>query len=105
MKEKSIEQKLVKQTKAAGGLALKFVSPGHAGVPDRLLLFPNGTAAFAELKAPGKKPRPIQEAMIQRLRNLGYPVYVIDDPAMIDDVIKEVITIAANSTQLSKDSY
>lgn len=105
MKEKSIEQKLVKQIKAAGGLALKFVSPGNAGVPDRLLLMPNGTAAFAELKAPGKKPRPIQEAMIQRLRNLGYPVYVIDDPAMIDDVIKEVITIAANPTQLSKDSY
>lgn len=84
MKEKSIEQKLVKQIKAAGGLALKFVSPGNAGVPDRLLLMPNGTAAFAELKAPGKKPRPIQEAMIQRLRNLGYPVYVIDDPAMIE---------------------
>ncbi len=100
MKEKQIEQKLVKEIKAAGGLALKFVSPGQSGVPDRLLLFPNGVAAFVELKAPGKKPIAIQKVMIQKLRNLGFPVFVIDDQKQI----KEVINIAANSSQLSKDS-
>ena len=35
MKEKVVERKLVKAVRDSGGLALKFVSPGLAGVPDR----------------------------------------------------------------------
>ena len=37
MREKTIEQKLVQAVKAKGGIALKFVSPGFSGVPDRLI--------------------------------------------------------------------
>ena len=55
MQEKDVEQSLLKQVKMAGGQALKFVSPGHNGVPDRLILLPHGKVAFAEMKAPGKK--------------------------------------------------
>lgn len=58
--EKDLERKLVKAVRDSGGLALKFVSPGMAGVPDRLLLFPEGRVAFVEVKAPGEKPRPLQ---------------------------------------------
>lgn len=54
MKEKQIEQKLVRMAAAKGGVALKFVSPGCDGVPDRLVLFPGGKTGFVELKAPGK---------------------------------------------------
>lgn len=93
MKEKQIEQKLVKEIKANGGLALKFVSPGNDGVPDRLLLFPGGKAAFAELKAPGENPRTLQRRQIERLRKLGFKVYVIDDQGQIADVIKEVFSL------------
>ena len=57
MREKQIEQALVKAVRKRGGIALKFVSPGMAGVPDRLVLFPGGRMAFVEVKAPGKKPR------------------------------------------------
>jgi hypothetical protein len=39
MREKYVEQALVKAVRNAGGLALKFVSPGLDGVPDRILLF------------------------------------------------------------------
>ena len=39
MKEKSLERILVRPVKQSGSIALKFVSPGMAGVPDRLLLF------------------------------------------------------------------
>ena len=60
MLEKEIEQKLVRAVKAAGGICPKFVSPGMDGMPDRLILMPGGHMAFAELKAPGKKPRPLQ---------------------------------------------
>ena len=40
MREKVIERKLIQAVRQCGGLALKFVSPGFNGVPDRLLLFP-----------------------------------------------------------------
>jgi hypothetical protein len=58
MNEKQVENKLTAAVKKAGGIAPKFVSPGFAGMPDRLILLPDGHIAFAELKAPGKLPRP-----------------------------------------------
>ena len=54
MREKTIEAKLVKAVKSMGGLAPKFVSPGFDGVPDRLVLLPDGKIAFVELKAEAK---------------------------------------------------
>ena len=35
MREKQVEQKLVQAVKLAGGMCLKLVSPGTAGMPDR----------------------------------------------------------------------
>lgn len=52
MIEKDIEKYLVRQVKQMGGLALKFVSPSMAGVPDRIVMIPKGTIYFAELKRP-----------------------------------------------------
>ena len=90
MKEKEIERKLVKAVRQSGGLALKFVSPGFNGVPDRLLLFTEGKVAFAEVKAPGEKPRPLQEHRIAQLRALGFKVYVVDSVGKIGEIIHEL---------------
>ncbi len=92
MREKQIEQKLTLMVKAAGGIAPKFVSPGLAGMPDRLVLLPNGVFAFAELKAPGKKPRALQLARHEMLRRLGFKVYVIDGTEQIGEMIDELQT-------------
>ena len=40
MKEKQIEQKLVRAVMAMGGLCPKLVSPGMDGMPDRMVLLP-----------------------------------------------------------------
>ncbi len=72
MREKIIEKKLAAAVKKAGGIAPKFVSPSYDGMPDRLVLLPDGIIAFAELKAPGKRPRPLQEARHRLLRSLGF---------------------------------
>ncbi len=90
MEEKRIEQKLVKMTSQSGGVALKFVSPGCAGVPDRLVLMPGGKAAFVEVKAPGRKPRPLQIRRISQLRRLGFQVYVVDGTEQIEEVLKRI---------------
>ena len=90
MREKVIERKLVSAVAKAGGLALKFVSPGLNGVPDRLLLFMGGKVAFVEVKAPGEKPRPLQVHRMEQLRRMGFPVYVIDGVEQIGGMINEL---------------
>lgn len=92
MDEKTIERKLVQAVKAAGGIAPKFTSPGFAGMPDRLVLLPGGVMAFAELKTPGKKPRPLQLARHRLLRSLGFKVYVIDSVNQIGGILDEIQT-------------
>lgn len=90
MNEKQIENKLTIAVKKAGGIAPKLVCPGFAGMPDRLILLPDGHVGFAELKAPGKKPRPLQLARHRLLRELGFKVYVIDDIAQIGGMLDEL---------------
>lgn len=87
MKETEIEKKLVRKVKAKGGIAPKFVSPSYAGMPDRLVLLPGGVFAFAELKAPGMKPRPLQVSRHRLLKSLGFKVYVIDGTEQIEEVL------------------
>ena len=88
--EKLIEQRLVTAVKAKGGIAPKFVSPSFAGMPDRLVLLPGGVFAFAELKAPGMKPRALQVARHRMLRELGFKVYVIDGIEQIGGMLNEI---------------
>jgi len=88
--EKFIEQKLATDVKTKGGIAPKFVSPSFAGMPDRLILMPGGMMAFAELKAPGMKPRALQMARHEMLRRLGFRVYVIDGIEQIGGILDEL---------------
>ena len=90
MREKLIEQKLVAAVRAAGGICPKLVSPGTDGMPDRMVLLPKGRIGFVEVKAPGQKPRPLQENRYRLLRMLGFQVFVLDDPAQIPQIITEV---------------
>lgn len=92
MREKFIEEKLKKAVKEKGGLCLKFVSPGFDGVPDRIILMPGGIMAFAELKAPGKKLRPLQERRKRQLESLGFSVFCIDNIKCIGGIIDEIYT-------------
>ena len=91
MRERQVEQKLIKAVKAAGGICPKLVSPGTDGMPDRLILMRDGKMAFAEVKRPGEKPRPLQKVRISKLKELGYQVFVLDDPDQIPGIIRAII--------------
>lgn len=82
-REAEVERAFVREGEALGAMVLKFASPGCAGVPDRMVLFPDGTHAFVELKAaPGKSPRLLQQRVFARFERLGHPVHVVDsEPA------------------------
>ena len=90
MCEKQLEHLFLMEVKRVGGLALKFVSPGFSGVPDRLVLIPDGKVAFVEVKAPGQHPRPLQTVRHKQLRQLGFKVYVSDNPQQIPEIIKDI---------------
>ena len=90
MREKNIEKQLVKAVKAEGGMCPKLVSPGTDGMPDRMVLLPEARIGFVEVKAPGAKPRPLQERRHEQLRELGFQVSVLDDPEQIPGIIEEI---------------
>lgn len=88
--ETQIEKKLIKAVKAKGGVALKFVSPGNNGYPDRLVLLPYEHIAFIEVKAPSEKPRKLQLSRHKELRKLGFKVYILDDEEKIGGIINDI---------------
>ncbi|RBP44722.1 VRR-NUC domain-containing protein [Garciella nitratireducens] len=90
MREKKIEQQLVKEVKDIGGIALKIVSPGFDGMPDRLILLPNRKLAFVEVKAPGKTLRPLQEKRKRQLEALGFLVFCLDHIDQIGGILHEI---------------
>lgn len=92
MGEKFIEKKLVLEVKKKGGICPKFVSPGFDGMPDRIILAPNGKVAFAELKSKGRRAKAQQILRHRLLRNLGFKVYLIDDVEQIGGVLDEILS-------------
>lgn len=90
MREKIIEQQLVKAVKSRGGMCPKFTSPGMDGMPDRLVLLPQGHIGFVEVKAPGKSPRPLQNYRHKQLRQLGLRVYVLNYPEQIGGILDDI---------------
>lgn len=76
MREKEIEKLLVSEVRKAGGKAYKWVSPGNAGVPDRIVIFPGRAPVFVELKAEGGRLTKLQRAQLRKLEELGQAVFV-----------------------------
>ena len=90
MREKEIERKLVQEVKKRGGICPKWVSPGFDGMPDRIVLLAGRHFAFVEVKAPGKKPRPLQDSRHRLLQRLGFRVYVLDGVEQIGGILDEI---------------
>lgn len=86
MLESKLESSLVKAIRERGGKCWKWVSPGTAGVPDRLCFLPDGRLVIVEMKAPGEQPRPLQLKRHRELRDLGFEVRVIDSEAGIHEI-------------------
>ena len=92
MREKTIEQKLVRAVKARGGICPKWVSPGFDGVPDRIVFLPGRHFGLVEVKAPGEKPRPLQVSRNRLLERLGFSTYILDDENQIGGILDEIQT-------------
>ena len=90
MREKAIEQRLVKAVRARGGICPKWVAPGFDGVPDRLVFLPGRHFGMVEVKAPGKVPRPLQVSRHRILEKMGFRVYILDGPEQIGGILDDI---------------
>jgi hypothetical protein len=83
--EKDIEQKLRIMVERHGGLCLKWVCPGWAGVPDRIVLLPKARIIFVELKRPkGGRVSKMQEWWAKTLTRLGFDHYYVYDADQVN---------------------
>ena len=90
MLEKEVEKFLVREVKKIGGVSFKFISPGNAGVPDRIVILPSGRVVFAELKTDMGKLTKLQEVQIKKISNLGADARVLRGIEGVKEFINEI---------------
>lgn len=93
IKESQVERYFKREVERHGATVWKFVSPNQSGVPDRVVLMRDGTAVFAEIKAPGKKPRPLQLAVFEKMERLNFHVWVIDSYEAVSKFVEHYVKI------------
>lgn len=93
--EKWLERTLTDRVAQSGGLALKYASSTTVGFPDRLLLWPNGVAMWAEIKSRGKRPTAMQQHRIRQLREMGFKVWVVDSEAVLEEAVAHGVAMSA----------
>ena len=85
--EKTLEARLVREIEARGGMALKYTSQYHRGIPDRIIFMPHGRTYFVELKSTGKKPTKLQRHAMEQINCLGFPAWVVDSTAELERLL------------------
>ena len=91
MTEKTIERKFRELIRKRGGMSRKFVSPGNAGVPDRIVITPSGEVWFVELKTINGKLTPLQKQEIAKLEQQGANVRALHGWDEAKNFIEEVM--------------
>ena len=90
MNEREVEKILVEGIRKIGGRAYKWVSPGNAGVPDRIAVLPGGRIIFIELKTDTGKLTELQKVQIGRLEHMGADARVLKGPEAVKGFLKEM---------------
>ena len=90
MLERDIERYLVRRAIEHGGKAYKWVSPGHVGVADRIVLLPGGVVWFVELKTVKGRLSAWQKLFAADLRRLGMNYAVLRSKGEVDELLQRV---------------
>ena len=88
LKEKDIEQYLVKRVKALKGEVRKLQWFGRSNAPDRLVTLPVRGIWLVEIKRPGKFPTAAQQREIDRINRAGGQATWVNSFEMVDEFLK-----------------
>ncbi len=91
MTEAAIEARLTNEVRKRGGLCDKFPSPGYAGVPDRIIITPEGRTIFIELKTEIGRLAKIQKWQIEQMQARGCDVRVLKGLDQVKAFLEEVM--------------
>ena len=91
MRESEIERKMVRMIRQRGGLCWKFTSPGTPGVPDRIIITPDGRIYFVELKTEVGRLANIQKWRRELLQKYRCDVLVLRGMDEVEAFIEEVM--------------
>lgn len=98
MKESTIEARLVRMVRDRGGLCYKFVSPGNPGVPDRIIITPDGRSVYIELKTEIGRLANIQKWQLEEMRKRGADVRVLRGLEEVKGFVEEVMPNEVHTT-------
>ena len=89
--EKDIETFLKNRVEHLGGMCFKLPAVYEEGIPDRLVVLPQGRIAFVELKRPkGGRLSEMQKYQIKKLKDLGCKVYVVKNYEEVNGVLEDM---------------
>ena len=90
--ERKVEDYLRKRVKETGGMVRKIKWIGRRGAADNLVSYTFPAVALVECKAAGKDvdPRSQQARDLRRMREAGWPVYVVSSHEEVDAMIGKV---------------
>ena len=91
MRESVIEARLVRLVRSRGGLCFKFVSPGNPGVPDRIVITPEGRTVYVELKTEAGRLAAIQKWQQEEMRKRGAEVRTLKGLDQVLAFVEEVL--------------
>ena len=90
MLEKQIERHLIEGVKKLGGICYKFVSPGHSGVPDRMIITSSGRVIFVELKTSTGRLSKLQKYTVEEMQKRGADVRVLSGLDAVKNFLTEI---------------
>ena len=93
MLESEIERRMTRLVRERGGLCYKFVSPSNPGVPDRIIITPEGRVVFVELKTEVGRLAGIQKWQLGEMKKRGVDVRVVKGWPAAKALVEEVIPV------------
>ena len=102
MKERDIEVLLREGVKQLGGRAYKWVSPGNAGVPDRIVILPGGIIHFVEIKQENGCMSNLQFVQQEKLRALGAVAVTLYGASAVRYYLKRVEGMIRNEVKTAR---
>lgn len=85
-----LQDHLKKRTQGSGGSYRKVRWEGRNGCPDCLIWWEWPNMAFVEIKAAGDRVSSVQFREMQRMRDVGIPVYIARTKDEIDEIVEQV---------------